>query len=92
MLIKYEKERPTIPADCPEPFAAIIQKCWDDNPANRPVASEVVYLLDASMPKDYPAPAPSPSPPSSPGSSSRSMFTRKLPFLFIDPLCKSILK
>lgn len=37
---------PDIPAHCPAYLAAFMQKCWSQNPANRPTSDEAYqYLL-----------------------------------------------
>lgn len=37
--------RPPIPADCPPDWAALMTACWADNPADRPVFSDIVRCL-----------------------------------------------
>jgi hypothetical protein len=45
-LIKYEKRRPQIPADCPKLVAEAIEKCWQQLPSERPTAEEILNLLE----------------------------------------------
>jgi len=40
-------ERPPIPGDCPEGFAAVIRDCWQHNPKDRPCFSALVGTLSA---------------------------------------------
>jgi serine/threonine protein kinase len=37
--------RETIPNNCNQAFASIIQQCWDGNPDNRPIASQLLQQL-----------------------------------------------
>ena len=37
--------RPTIPDDCPEPFANLIKKCWNRDPKKRPPFKEIIHEL-----------------------------------------------
>ncbi len=50
-LIKYQKQRPPIPEDCPPEYANIIRQCWDDLPAKRPSANTTSALLEDKRPK-----------------------------------------
>ena len=48
-IVKYERNRPPIPSDCPGPFADIIKACWSHEPDDRPTAQEVLEMLDKNM-------------------------------------------
>jgi len=37
--------RPSIPTVCPEGYAELMQRCWSDNPENRPDFTEVLEIL-----------------------------------------------
>ncbi|GMH77445.1 hypothetical protein TrVE_jg14035 [Triparma verrucosa] len=37
--------RPTIPTVCPEGYAELMQRCWSDNPADRPDFTKVLEIL-----------------------------------------------
>jgi len=37
--------RPTIPTDCPKPFAKLMQRCWDTDPQVRPSFKEILGEL-----------------------------------------------
>lgn len=39
--------RPSIPDDCPEGYADLIQRCWAADPQQRPEMSEVVQTLES---------------------------------------------
>jgi len=49
ILIQSAKKdcRPTIPTNCPQPFADLITTCWDKDPENRPSTAEVAQQLQA---------------------------------------------
>ena len=38
-------ERPELPKQCPEELAALIKRCWDSNPSERPSFSEICLEL-----------------------------------------------
>lgn len=44
--------RPSIPTVCPEGYAELMQRCWSDNPEERPDFNEVLQILFA-MKKDF---------------------------------------
>ncbi|XP_067663814.1 uncharacterized protein [Haliotis asinina] len=47
-------KRPDIPAECPVELAGFIARCWDNNPARRPVFKEVLSTLESlSFPPDW---------------------------------------
>ncbi len=50
-LVKYEGERPQIPDSCPQEYADIIQKCWAEDPADRPASVDVVEKISAIISK-----------------------------------------
>ena len=37
--------RPTIPSVCPEGYAELMQRCWSDEPEERPDFTEVLVIL-----------------------------------------------
>jgi len=39
------KLRPEIPVDCNKDWAAVIQKCWKENPAERPSFDQIMTTL-----------------------------------------------
>jgi len=43
--VMMEGQREEIPSDCPEGYADLIQKCWDQVPANRPSIDSVIETL-----------------------------------------------
>ena len=56
------KLRPTIPADCPEPVAQLIQTCWDQDPDKRPSCPAMdlqLKVLEEDC-KSFPVPQPPP--------------------------------
>jgi mitogen-activated protein kinase kinase kinase 13 len=65
-LIKHEKARPDIPKNCPDVYAEIIAKCWENSPDDRPTAIELLAIIEASMPMELPLQPPPPPPPSPP--------------------------
>jgi hypothetical protein len=38
--VLHDGLRPTIPAKTPKEFAALMQKCWDQDPDKRPVLDQ----------------------------------------------------
>ncbi|XP_071087310.1 uncharacterized protein [Haliotis cracherodii] len=47
-------KRPEIPSECPVELAGFISRCWDNNPARRPVFKEVLSTLESlSFPPDW---------------------------------------
>jgi serine/threonine protein kinase len=38
--------RPRMPDECPSHLRILIERCWDDNPQNRPTMEEILELLD----------------------------------------------
>lgn len=44
--------RPDLPHDAPEAFAALIRRCWAQNPEERPTAAEAVALLAAAIERE----------------------------------------
>lgn len=57
--------REAIPADCPPVWKEIIESCWEQNPAQRPSAAEILERLTAArepLRRSVWLPAPSPSP------------------------------
>lgn len=46
-LIKHERKRPPIPAECPRILAEVIERCWNHEPEARPSANGVLSLLEA---------------------------------------------
>ncbi len=44
-----EGARPPVPADCPEPLAALMAECWAADPAARPAFSAVQARLQAQF-------------------------------------------
>ena len=49
--IKENNRRPIIPADIPEDVAALIKRCWDEIPDNRPTFIEIFDLLFPHAPR-----------------------------------------
>jgi hypothetical protein len=51
VIINWIKEgkREAIPAGTPESYAAIIQRCWEKDPAKRPSAGDVATQLETLM-------------------------------------------
>lgn len=45
-------QREEIPKDCPKTFADIIQKCWAQDPQDRPTAKEALKMLTSVKPKE----------------------------------------
>jgi len=43
----YENVRPEIPDTCPVSFASLMQRCWFEEPAQRPEFSEICQLLSS---------------------------------------------
>jgi hypothetical protein len=43
--------REEIPTDCPKEFAELIEKCWSQNPSERPTMEMVVKGLESLLPK-----------------------------------------
>ena len=41
--------RPSIPADCPRPYAALMEACWQTEPSVRPPFSEIAERLTAML-------------------------------------------
>ena len=37
--------RPTIPSVCPEGYAELMERCWSDEPSDRPDFTEVLEIL-----------------------------------------------
>eukprot|EP00873_Tetraselmis_striata_P043000 jgi/Tetstr1/463264/TSEL_008189.t1 len=47
--VSVRKERPALPASCPQPLADIIERCWAQDDKARPTAAQLVRQLDALM-------------------------------------------
>ncbi|KAK9817737.1 hypothetical protein WJX72_001463 [[Myrmecia] bisecta] len=43
--VVYEGHRPEVPAHCPEAYAALMQRCWAEDPEGRPTFDEVTKAL-----------------------------------------------
>ncbi|KAK9807897.1 hypothetical protein WJX72_012460 [[Myrmecia] bisecta] len=44
--VAIKGERPKIDADCPDPLRRLIQKCWHQDPHQRPSCAEIMRLTD----------------------------------------------
>jgi hypothetical protein len=44
-MISNKGYRPPIPSDCPSSWKSLIERCWDQNPANRPTFEEILVTL-----------------------------------------------
>lgn len=43
--VAHNQRRPTIPPECPSKVKQIIEKCWSQDPEERPTAAELLVLL-----------------------------------------------
>lgn len=50
--VAIQGERPRMAADCPDGLKRLIQKCWHQDPHQRPSCAEIVKLTDIMMPED----------------------------------------
>ena len=41
--------RPTIPYDCPPRYKKLMERCWSDDPSNRPDFQEIVSSLENQL-------------------------------------------
>jgi len=46
-VVKYENERPDIPANTPPRFRQLIECCWRQDPVQRPTAQQVVDFINS---------------------------------------------
>jgi len=46
IAVAMRQERPKLAADCPRAVRATIERCWHQEPAHRPTAVEVAFILD----------------------------------------------
>jgi serine/threonine protein kinase len=49
VAVAVRRERPDIPQHAPAPLAALLRRCWLEDPAARPTAREAVAALDAML-------------------------------------------
>lgn len=63
-IIRFVTEgaRLPIPDTVTRQLAYLIERCWQQDPGNRPTSSELVTLLEASMPDSCTAPTPAQAP------------------------------
>ena len=47
--VAIQGERPRMDADCPNGLKRLIQKCWHQDPHQRPSCAEIVKLTDIMM-------------------------------------------
>ena len=50
--VAIQGERPRMDADCPNGLKRLIQKCWHQDPHQRPSCAEIVKLTDIMMHQD----------------------------------------
>lgn len=50
--VAIQGERPRMDADCPDGLKRLIQKCWHQDPHQRPSCAEIVRLTDIMMHQD----------------------------------------